>query len=779
LRSGKHLDERGAAGGIGLACGVAYDIAELPSPIVTSPPSRPRLLLLPGVGILLGVAYFFGSVIPGAVADASKGASKGFGLLSNWDLETYFLPKFVFGSEEIFRGVLPLWNRFELGGIPFLATVQPAALYLPKVLAFGFLDPDPALRLFLVGHFLLMGGAFLLFAQDQGLGRLGAFAGALLFAFHPFFLLFVTHPVVIASLAWVPLIFLAAERVGRKPGPTPAAALAMLVAIQLTAGYPEFALDCGVLVALHAVVRHRTGAWETPPWQTIPILAAAFLAGAMLAGLQTLPLVDLLASSQRFARATEVEPLMQSASWSALFVIPPLLGFACVALGRRHAAPLWGTLACLLLALGGWRLIRMIPGFSAVRTPWIWVLLFPFFVAWLVACTANRPAGGPARLGRIARLAIAVPTLCWAAFCLARTLLPLGLPEPLTDFPVLAASGGVEASRLASVLGMLGGLTIACFVVGPSRLRDSPSLCAAGLALLVAGQVSAFPYGRPFSRLAVPDSPYRSTLLIPEVELREGRILSLFDVRGGFNLLDRVENVFGREGSLSPPRFGRLERRLGAFVQMLKLDWEQLGKSPGLLDTLDVRFVVAPTRRAKAFDPLRLPDTGWGDRYVTVLRNAHPLGRAWVAYGVTVARSEEDALERVLAPDFDPRRQVILETATRGHYPASSALPPTPVTVRRFAPTLIELDVKTDRPGILVLADSCFPGWKVTVDGEPRELLCANYLVRGVELKEGHHLVQFSYKPASVRWGALASGGAAIVILAIFGRATLRARKAR
>jgi hypothetical protein len=277
----------------------------------------------------------------------------------------------------------------------------------------------------------------------------------------------------------------------------------------------------------------------------------------------------------------------------------------------------------------------------------------------------------------------------------------------------------------------------------------------------------------------VPDSPYRSTLLIPEVELREGRILSLFDVRGGFNLLDRVENVFGREGSLSPPRFGRLERRLGAFVQMLKLDWEQLGKSPGLLDTLDVRFVVAPTRRAKAFDPLRLPDTGWGDRYVTVLRNAHPLGRAWVAYGVTVARSEEDALERVLAPDFDPRRQVILETATRGHYPASSALPPTPVTVRRFAPTLIELDVKTDRPGILVLADSCFPGWKVTVDGEPRELLCANYLVRGVELKEGHHLVQFSYKPASVRWGALASGGAAIVILAIFGRATLRARKAR
>jgi hypothetical protein len=93
------------------------------------------------------------------------------------------------------------------------------------------------------------------------------------------------------------------------------------------------------------------------------------------------------------------------------------------------------------------------------------------------------------------------------------------------------------------------------------------------------------------------------------------------------------------------------------------------------------------------------------------------------------------------------------------------------------APTRTELEVELSRPGILVLADSCFPGWEVTVDGERQDPLCANYLVRGVELEEGHHLVRFSYRPVSVRWGALASGGAAIVVLAIFGRAALgRAR---
>src|SRR5215813_9010660 len=76
-------------------------------------------------------------------------------LVTSYDLVSYFLPRYWLGSEELAAGHLPLWNRFEFGGIPLLATSQPAVLYPPKILAFGLLAPIPALWAFLVFHYVL------------------------------------------------------------------------------------------------------------------------------------------------------------------------------------------------------------------------------------------------------------------------------------------------------------------------------------------------------------------------------------------------------------------------------------------------------------------------------------------------------------------------------------------------------------------------------------------------------------------------------------------------
>jgi len=47
---------------------------------------------------------------------------------TGFDFYGYFLPKYVYGTEEVLAGRLPIWNRYEYSGIPFLATAQPAVL---------------------------------------------------------------------------------------------------------------------------------------------------------------------------------------------------------------------------------------------------------------------------------------------------------------------------------------------------------------------------------------------------------------------------------------------------------------------------------------------------------------------------------------------------------------------------------------------------------------------------------------------------------------------------
>ena len=75
--------------------------------------------------------------------------------------------------------------------------------------------------------------------------------------------------------------------------------------------------------------------------------------------------------------------------------------------------------------------------------------------------------------------------------------------------------------------------------------------------------------------------------------------------------------------------------------------------------------------------------------------------------------------------------------------------------------------VETDavRPGILVLTDTFYPGWRVTVDGAPASLLRANYLFRGVYVPAGAHWVEFTYHPAPFQRGLLVSSLTLAVVL--------------
>jgi hypothetical protein len=69
--------------------------------------------------------------------------------------------------------------------------------------------------------------------------------------------------------------------------------------------------------------------------------------------------------------------------------------------------------------------------------------------------------------------------------------------------------------------------------------------------------------------------------------------------------------------------------------------------------------------------------------------------------------------------------------------------------------------------GYLVLLDSYSPDWRVTVDGTSAEMVRANGLFRAVRLNPGRHIVEFTYRPKALVWGAAVSGLALVVTLGL------------
>ena len=54
----------------------------------------------------------------------------------------------------------------------------------------------------------------------------------------------------------------------------------------------------------------------------------------------------------------------------------------------------------------------------------------------------------------------------------------------------------------------------------------------------------------------------------------------------------------------------------------------------------------------------------------------------------------------------------------------------------------------------MILADTYYPGWRLTIDGRPAPILRANRMMRGAAVREGEHTLVYVYDPWSLRIGA-------------------------
>jgi hypothetical protein len=89
----------------------------------------------------------------------------------------------------------------------------------------------------------------------------------------------------------------------------------------------------------------------------------------------------------------------------------------------------------------------------------------------------------------------------------------------------------------------------------------------------------------------------------------------------------------------------------------------------------------------------------------------------------------------------------------------------------------VVIEANSPDGGRLVLTDLTYPGWQVTIDGQPAEALVFERMYRAVDLPPGEHAVRWSYRPRSVLMGAMVSCAAvAAAVLACLIRLVRRNR---
>jgi hypothetical protein len=150
-----------------------------------------------------------------------------------------------------------------------------------------------------------------------------------------------------------------------------------------------------------------------------------------------------------------------------------------------------------------------------------------------------------------------------------------------------------------------------------------------------------------------------------------------------------------------------------------------------------------------------------------IFENPHALPRAFTVYRVRPAPPREELLARLSDPSFDPLVESYVEDDPGFTAAPDASARGSPAVFVRDEERVVELDATRGAAGLLVLADSFYPGWRATVDGARVSIVATNHLFRGVPVPAGHHRVRFEYRPRSIILGAVLSLAATASVVAL------------
>jgi hypothetical protein len=130
-------------------------------------------------------------------------------------------------------------------------------------------------------------------------------------------------------------------------------------------------------------------------------------------------------------------------------------------------------------------------------------------------------------------------------------------------------------------------------------------------------------------------------------------------------------------------------------------------------------------------------------------------GLLWSTWRSAVSASQVVSI--VNSPDWDGQPVSESYDGARSSAAAGSLIPMR-LQVRDEGPDQVEVMLPRPHPsGLVLLADSAYPGWSATVDGKASHSLRINGALRGVVVPENASLVQWVYAPVAWRLGLFTS----------------------
>lgn len=313
-------------------------------------------------------------------------------------------------------------------------------------------------------------------------------------------------------------------------------------------------------------------------------------------------------------------------------------------------------------------------------------------------------------------------------------------------------------------------------------VRRIPVSLRGSLALAVA-VVDLSLFGAPYNCASDPDTLFPQTPVTEFLSAQEGHFRILPEnavLQPSTHYVYGYHVARGYDG-LEVPEFNRLVNvmKRDPWVDVFHYNSKTLDYESPILDLLGIRYVlslddldgIAGFKRAH-------------DGPLKVFKNTEALPRAFVAGRWVNISQAPEGVEQALAfmksvlkehgldPEGGASRNACMDFLLRNYAFLERDIDlkgggTGTVEIEEYLNEYVRLKATMKGEGILILTDNFFPGWRVRVDGEEREIL-RSLAFRAVPLSDGEHEVEFFYHPLSFYGGAKISLACLAILCIIF-----------
>ena len=159
-----------------------------------------------------------------------------------------------------------------------------------------------------------------------------------------------------------------------------------------------------------------------------------------------------------------------------------------------------------------------------------------------------------------------------------------------------------------------------------------------------------------------------------------------------------------------------------------------------------------------------------------VQQNPGAMGNAWFVNNVNIVANAD--AEIAALNGFNPDSTAIVDTRFSDQIIENLDNSNTAINLEEYKPNYLKYTSSSTKDGIAIFSEIYYDkGWNAYIDGKLKPHFRANYVLRGMQIPAGNHLVEFKFEPSTYKTGetvALVSSAILLLLLAFVSFKELR-----